>query len=635
MLLIAAVTLAVYSQTRDFGFISYDDPIYTTGNQMVQGGFTLDGIVWAFTEATAHTNYWAPLTWISFLIDHELYGMDPGGFHLTNMLLHIVNAVLLFTTFRYLTGRLWESFFLAFFFAVHPLHVESVAWISERKDMVSTLFWILTIRAYAHYVRQPNFWRYGAMFFLFLCCLMGKPMGVTLPFVLLLMDYWPLDRYARYRSGAAGLPWRHLIRLAWEKGPLFLVIAVVVPLTYYTQHAEGALPSYADISILQRLETSLVGYAVYILKTFWPLNLGILYPYPESLPLWQPLAAAALLIAITGFSLKKAGRFPYLPVGWFWYLGTLVPVAGLVVIGPHAIADRYTYIPLIGVFFMVLWGVGDLAAAAGTQWKKAAWGMACLSVLTAAALAHRQVGFWKNDLTIYTHTLRVTEKNWPIHLNLGAAYRKIGADMQALGHYREAVRLKPGQPELHISVGDVLIAMGRTAAAIANYNDALKVLPESADIHTALAVALDQHGEADQARYHFIEALAIDAESADAHHGMGVFLFNQGQVERAMAHYRSALRVDPEHAPAHTNLGIALLSKGAIAQARGHFQAAIIADPEYADPHAIIGVLHLEKGDRAAARQHFKKALAIDPSNRRAMKGLPLAEEPLKTTQKN
>ncbi len=625
-LLIVLVTVCVYAQTRKFAFISYDDPIYTTDNQMVQKGLTLDGVVWAFTDATEHTNYWAPLTWITFLIDYELYGLDSGGYHLTNLLFHVLNSVLLFSAFYRLTGRMWAPFFLSLFFAVHPLHVESVAWISERKDMVSTFFWFLTIRAYVGYVRKPGIASYSAVFLFFLASLMSKPMGVTLPFVLLLFDYWPLCRFGRGRPVQEKAFWQTCRRLLREKIPMFIVIVIIIPLTYYTQSKSGAVKSIADISVFFRIENVAVAYVSNILKTFWPVNLGMLYPYPASLPSWQPITAVTLLSAVTGLMLKLFVRYPYLPVGWLWYLGTFVPVAGFIVIGPHVTADRYTYIPLIGLFIMVIWGGSDLTAGIRLR-EKIACGIAVAAVCTFAWLAHKQVGHWENGVKIYAQTLHVTKDNWPTHLNIGAAYRKINQNGAALEHYRKAVRIKPNVPELQLSVGEVLIDMGKIAAAANHYENALEILPDSAAIHTALAVALDRSGSVERALVHFQKALAIDESFADAHHGLGVTQFQQGQVDLAIGHYRKTLRIDADHAPAHYNLGVALFSIGDSKRARESFQAAISADPEYADPQYALGVLYLKAGEKYAAFSHFKRALEISPTHKPARQGLQLATD--------
>jgi tetratricopeptide (TPR) repeat protein len=623
-LFIVVVTLSVYAQTRDFAFLNYDDPIYTTDNDVVQKGLTLSGVIWAFTEGTSHTNYWAPLTWITFLIDHELYGLDPGGYHITNVLFHVLNSLLLFIAFLHLTDNMWKSFFLAVFFALHPLHVESVAWISERKDVVSTFFWILTLIAYAHYVRKPGIANYSAVFVMFICCLMGKPMGVTLPFVLLLLDYWPLGRYGQGKPDPVNQIRRKFRRLIGEKLPLFFITAIILPLTFYSQDKAGALKTLADIPLFFRIENVIVSYASQILKTFWPVKLGILYPYPESLPLWKPVIAFLLLAAITGTALKFLLRFPYLIVGWLWFLGTFVPVAGFIVIGPHVTADRYTYIPLIGIFLMVIWGGFDLCTYLRIG-KKVVILLTISMVAVCGWLTWKQIAYWENDIKIYAHTLKVTDANWPVHLNLGTVYREKNREDLALGHYQSALRIRPDIPEVQLSVGEVLAAMGRIGEVVSHYENALKIKPESAAIHSALAVALDKSGETDRAVAHFLKALEIDNDSAEAHHGLGVTLFQQGQVDLAIEHYRKAVRIDRDFSLAHNNLGVALMTKGEIKQAHARFMEAISSNSEYADPHYALGVLYLKIGDKNSAIYHFDRALQIDPTHKPAQKGLQIA----------
>jgi tetratricopeptide (TPR) repeat protein len=380
----------------------------------------------------------------------------------------------------------------------------------------------------------------------------------------------------------------------------------------------------ADISLFFRFENVTVAYASNIFKTFWPLNLGMLYPYPESLPYWQPILAVTLLAAVTGLALKLVGRYPYLLVGWLWYLGTFVPVVGFIVIGPYVTADRYTYIPLIGLFIMIIWGGSDLATNIRIR-KKVAGGIAVAAVGTLAWFSHNQVGYWENDIKVYAHTLHVTRDNWQIHLNIGTAYRKINQNIAALEHYRKAVRIKPDMPELQLSVGEVLIDMGKIAAAVSHYENAIEILPGSAAIHTALAVALDKNGAVDRALAHFQRALAIDENFAEAHHGLGVALFQQGRVDRAIGHYRKTLRIDADYALAHYNLGAALFSIGDSKRARESFRGAISADPGYADPQYALGVLCLKEGDKYAAISHFNRALEICPTHKSAQHGLQLA----------
>jgi len=353
-LLLAAATLLVYWPVKDFDFISYDDPLYVTDNRYVQKGLSPETVKWAFTDAVKKTNYWVPLTWLSILLDHELYGMHAGGYHLTNLFLHVLNTLLVFMVLRRLTGALWPSAFAAALFGLHPLHVESVAWVTERKDVLSTFFWLLTMLSYGGYVRRPGAGRYLLTFILFVLGMMSKPMLVTLPFALLLLDYWPLGRLE-------GEAWKQrFFHLVWEKGPFFVVVMIAAVAAFVTQQAADAVKSLAAIPLGVRLANVLVAYVGYIGKMFWPVRLSFLYPHPGVLPVWQWAGALLILAGVTYGVLRYAKERPYLVVGWLWYLGTLFPVSGLVVIGPHAMADRYAYVPLMGLYVMAAWGLAEL-----------------------------------------------------------------------------------------------------------------------------------------------------------------------------------------------------------------------------------------------------------------------------------
>jgi len=625
-LLLVAVALFAYVQTYTFAFINYDDPIYTTSNQVVKNGLTWSGVVWAFTEGTFHSNYWAPLTWITFLIDSEIYGMNPGGYHVTNVIFHLLNTLLLYAAFERFTGKPGRSFVLALVFALHPLHVESVAWVSERKDMVSTLFWMLTLIAYARWVRNPSKPGYCLVLGMFVCCLMGKPMGVTLPFVLLLLDFWPLDRYGRgVQAGGPGF-WRTFGSLVREKWPFFVAVGLILPLTIYPQQAAGALKSLDEIAFAYRIENVIVTYASQILKTFWPVNLGIVYPYPPHLPLWQPVGSLGLLAAISILAIKFLHKFPYLMVGWLWYLGTFVPVAGFLVIGPHVTADRYTYIPLIGILIMIIWGVGDLDSRIRVDKKVYVFlVLAVITILT--ALTRKQVSHWKDSITIYTHTLAVTRANWPVHFNLGTAYREKGWDGLALAQYRQAQHIKPDVVETQLSIGDLLVALERSQEAIEHYLAALITLPGSAAIHTALAIVLDDNGAHAKAIHHFQKAIEIDTNFAEAHHGLGVARFRKGQVDAAITHYRKALQIDRTFHPALSNLGIAFMSKGEFEHARTWFLEAMALAPDSVEPYYGLGIMNLKNGDPETASHYFSKVLRIEPNHEQARKGIQIAAE--------
>ena len=547
-LVLAAVTFVAYIQLQSHDFLNYDDNLYITDNPRVRSGLSQESIVWAFT-ATYAAN-WHPLTWLSHMLDCELYGLNPKGHHLTNLLLHVTNALLLFLVLFRMTGAPWRSIFVAALFAIHPLHVESVAWVAERKDVLSTLFWILTIWAYAHYADRPGLNRYLLVLLLFALGLMAKPMLVTLPFVLLLIDYWPLGRLRLAQlipatsSENQGTP---VFSLILEKVPLLALTAVSILVTVLAQQKGSGLAPVDLIPIKARFLNTPVSYVGYIAKMVWPRNLAVFYPHPGSdLETWQAAGAAILLVCITLAVIWTRRRHPYLIVGWLWYLGTLVPVIGLVQVGLQAMADRYTYVPLVGLFIMVAWGVPEILKG----WRH---GLTLLAVSTSIVFlaftvcTWSQLRHWRNSITLFTQALNVTSNNYVAHLNLGLALRVKGNLDDAIYHYNEALRIKP------------------------NY----------ALAHNNLGVALKNKGQIREAMYHYIEALQINPDYAQAHNNMGVVLGMQGKLVEAAEHFYQALRLNPDYAGAHYNLGKIKAEQGKFEEAYDHFSQAIKLRPDY------------------------------------------------------
>ena len=450
-LFLAVLILAAYWRAIDSDFITLDDSAYVTGNGIVQVGLTGEGLRWAFT--TTYQANWHPLTWLSHMLDCQLYGMNPKGHHLSSILLHAANAVLLFLVLSRMTGLLWQSGFAAALFALHPLHVESVAWVAERKDVLSTFFWMLTLLAYIRYVERPGFRRYTVVLAALALGLMAKPMLVTLPFVLLLLDHWPL-----HRLGAGGgkeppqaVAWERVRAMIWEKLLLFLLGALSGAVTSLAQYRGGAAASLQELPFRIRFENALVSYVRYIQKFFWPRDLAVFYPHPgDSLPLWQAQLASLLLVLATLGALWVGRRHAYVPAGWFWYLGTLVPVIGLVQVGTQSMADRYTYVPLIGLAIVIAWGVPDLLLRRGKkadliQRRKTTFVAVAAGVLVlilTAATSH-QVGYWRNSIALFEHSLSVTRSNYTMHTNLGLALANQGRHSEAIAQYHQALALRP------------------------------------------------------------------------------------------------------------------------------------------------------------------------------------------------
>ncbi|MEW6670947.1 MAG: tetratricopeptide repeat protein [Thermodesulfobacteriota bacterium] len=498
-------TLAVYWPVRHYSFINYDDQEYVFDNPDVQAGLSITGITWAFT--TTHFANWHPLTWISHMLDVQLFGMDPGMHHQTSLLLHVFNALLLFHVFRRMTGALWHSGFLAALFALHPLHVESVAWVSERKDVLSTLFWMLTMWAYIRYVERPGFLKYLQVLLFFMLGLMAKPMLVTLPFVLLAIDYWPLKRLSGSTSA---------LRLLWEKAPLLIFSALSSLATVFAQHGMSAIKSLETYPFEIRIENAIVAYAAYMAKMIWPQNLAAFYPHPEaSLSLWLVLGAAALMSVISVLVLRTARRYPFLIVGWLWYLGTLVPVIGLVQVGFQAMADRYTYVPLIGLFLMATWG-------APLFFEK----LRCRSILLffVASLflgmfmigARHHVYNWKDDTALFGNMIQVTDRNFQGHNGMGLALAGQGLVDQAIVHYETAIRIKPDFDRALNNLGIALLNKGSVWEAVDRFEKALQVDQNNATYHNNLGVALMAAGRAEQAVSHFRQAVTLEPSYVQA-----------------------------------------------------------------------------------------------------------------------
>ncbi len=566
LILITAVLL-VYWQVGDHEFINYDDNAYITDNAQVQKGLTSKGIIWAFT--TSHTGNWHPLTWISHMLDCELYGLNPKGHHLTNVLFHTANAILRFVVLRWMTGAIWRSGLVAALFALHPLHVESVAWAAERKDVLSTFFWVLTMVAYVHYVNRPGGKRYLLVLVTFSLGLMAKPMLVTLPFVLLLLDYWPLNRFnpravpgsvedqpLGFRS--SGDDKSPILKAVMEKTPLFLMSLFSCVVTVMAQQEAGAISTLEIVPFKLRIANGLVSVVAYMGKMIWPQDLAVFYPHPVSdLQIWKPVVAGLFLLILSTVALWVAQRCRYVLVGWLWYLGTLVPVIGLVQVGEQAMADRYTYVPLIGLFIVVVWGFADLVKG----WRSRRWVVsvsAAVMVLALMAGSWLQVAHWKNSVRLFKHALDATSNNYVAHYTLGNALALQGNLTGSVSHYNKALQIHPNFAEAHNNLGNALALQGNLTGAISHYNKALQINPDHAEAHRNLAVGLDRQGRHQEAIQHYAEVLRISPHDAQSHNNLGVALAEQGRLKEAVAHFTEALRIDPNFKEAQRNLDLSL-----------------------------------------------------------------------------
>jgi Tfp pilus assembly protein PilF len=554
-LLLAGIALAVYGQATNHDFVSYDDPLYVTQNSHVQAGLTWRGVVWAFT--TGHASNWHPVTWLSHMLDIEIFGLNPGEHHLTNVVFHLANAWLLFFVLQRMTGAFWRSAAVSALFCLHPLHVESVAWVAERKDVLSTFFWLLTMASYGRFVEKRGPGRYALVIVSFALGLMAKPMVVTLPFVLLLLDYWPLGRFDSPNPAGDGLP-KKTLPLVREKIPLFLMAGVSCVVTFLVQQHGPAVQSLEQIPMGVRLTNAVVSYATYVVKTIWPCGLAVYYPHPMSeLPAWQIAGAVLLLMVVSGLFAVVRKNHPYLIVGWLWFVGTLVPAIGIVQVGGQAMADRYTYIPVVGLFIAAVWGF----AAIGENWKAArrALPVAACTVIAAFTIGTWfQVRHWKNSAALFDHALRVTKDNQLAHNQLGQALHEAGRVDEAIRHFEEALRITPQYVSAHINLGDALKDQGKLDDAAHAYGTALRFVPDHATAKNNLGVILAMQGKMTEGITLFSQVLKVDPENVRAHNNLGIVLAQQRKYEEATHHFREALRIDPNSESARKNLRLVL-----------------------------------------------------------------------------
>ncbi len=677
--LLAVITLGVYWPVIFNAFTNYDDTYYVTENAHVQRGLSWGGLVWAFGSLHGEHTYWHPLTWVSHMVDCEVFGLKAWGHHLVNLLLHTLNTVLVFLVFRRMTGAFWRCAVLAGLFALHPLQVDTVAWVAERKNLLSALFWLLTMWAYVRYAegrrkkeecRMQNVesvergreegegrkqkaegvgqraedsgeWSVvsglwpplhpSASFFyvlsllLFALGLMCKPVLVTLPFVLLLLDYWPLGRNAECgmrnaEPGAGGtvigrtLPW---MKLVWEKLPFFMLAAVSSLITVMAHRGLGMLDAASGPSLGLRMENAVVSYVRYLGSLIWPSNLAVFYPLPLCWPTWKVVVSGVLLLGVSGLVIRTARKRPYLLVGWFWFFGVLVPFIGLVQAGAQAMADRFAYMPLLGCFLLLVWGAHEVAS----RWRHGPAALSAVAVAAAVlctALTRRQIGYWKDDESLFRHALAVTENNPLAHLNLGAALNVKGRFDEAIGHFEEAIRLGPGTENAHINLAYALAQKHRLAEAVQQYEAALRLTPGDAAVHNDLGLTLARQGRAEEAITHYTEALRLKAGFAEAHYNLGLTLANQGRYAEAGAHFQEVIRLNPKQANARQKLAQALAAQEKLERATEPYREALRSNPGDARAHSNLGRVLLEAGELEEATEHCAEAARLEPKSAEA-----------------
>ena len=558
-LLLLVAVFAVYVQVRSYSFVSFDDPIYVTENPQVRTGLTWDGLVWAFT--TFRDSNWFPLTWLSHMLDYQLFGLDSGWDHLTNVCFHALSTILLFAVLRRMTAARWRSAVVALMFALHPLHVESVAWVAERKDVLSALFWMLTLSAYVGYVARPSRIRYFLTLLVFCLGLMAKPMLVTLPVVLILLDLWPLQRG---------------IRIA-EKIP-FLAASLLSSIIAYVAHQKGgAVATFEVIPLTTRVENAAVSYALYILKTLWPTRLAVFYPYPLQSLVVPATCAAIALLAFTVLVIRAFRQCPYLAVGWLWYIVTLLPVIGLIQTGSQARADRYTYIPMIGLTIALVWGLSEILK----PWLRIQVALATAAVAACFTLTWFQVQTWRDDISLYQHAIRVVPDNYLARFNLAAVLEAQGRTDDAVTLLREAVRVRPYYVPARAELGQLLAVEGHPDEAVRELQAAVELRPDDAIARFRFGSVLGSLGRVNEAEEEFAQAIRLQPDNADAHYNLGLALAQQGRVQEAAREFEATLRLRSDDADAHFNLGIALARLGRIDEAITQFSEALRVRPDF------------------------------------------------------
>ncbi len=641
-LVLALVTVVVYWPITHHSFTNFDDDGYITGNSHVKSGLTWSGLVWAF-ENTETTN-WHPLTWLSHMVDCQLYGLNPGGHHLTNLLFHIANTLLLFLLLNELTGALWRSAFVAALFAWHPLHVESVAWAAERKDVLSAFFWMLTLLAYTRYVTSDK-WQvtrtasflsrvtchvspyYCLALFFFACGLMSKPMVVTLPFVLLLLDFWPLARFSCSITLSTLNPQpstKSTARLMYEKLPFFALAAAGSVATYLVQKTGGAV---SNDTLSFRVANALWSYLRYIFKTFWPADLAVIYPFPRHWLAGLAIVAATLLVIGSGWFIFLAGRHPWLLVGWFWFLGTLVPVIGLVQIGSQSMADRYMYIPSIGLFILVGWGLNDLPGS-WPQKQKIVTLAGTAALAGCLACTWVQIKYWQDSISLFRHAMEVTTDNHVACACLAQALDAVGQEDEALILCTNAVRIEPNYPPGQFFLGMILLKQGKSEEALGHLSAAARLAPFDTTMHYNFGKVLLDFDRPKEAAACFIATLDNNPNFTEAHNGLGKAYWKQGKLDQATNQLSQAVTLEPDNPQFHYDFGTVLLANSNVDAAITQFSEALRLKPDFADAHGNLAVAFIRQGRAREAVLHFSEAVRLQPNDpeRRFNLGLALLD---------
>ena len=638
---LAVATFSVYLQVKDHEFIDYDDKAFISQNSNIKSGLSKESVIWAFT--TTLSGSWEPITWLSHILGYQLYGSSSKNHHLINVFFHITNAVLLFIVLLRMTGALWQSGFVACMFALHPMNVESVAWLMERNMLLCTLFWLLTMLVYIHYTEKPSIKRYSLVILFFTFGLMSKSMIVTLPFVLLMMDYWPLKRLKvnqkKYNDKFEMdfvIKRSEVLRLVLEKIPL-LILSLGLSITIF-KLAEGyeGTDYMAAVSFFGRLNNGMVSYLEYLAKTVWPTGLAVLYPHPlNTLATWKGILCGMALLGVTFFSIRFIKKSPYFAFGWFWYLGVLVPVIGIFVQvgGELAMADRYAYLPLIGIFIIIAWGLPELIA----RWRhreKILSISAGIIISMLMATTWIQLSYWKNSLDLFKRAISVANKKDPnfknpnhalLYNHLGLVFYNMGKPEESTSHYEMAIKIAPDLAMAHTNLGISYLSMGNTEEAISHYKTAIKFNPNHAHGHYNLGIVLFALGKIEEAISHYQTAIKLNPNYAAAHNNLGLILEGNGRTREAISNYRTAINLKPGYAAAHSNLGNTLFALGKTEEAIVHYKKAIRLNPDFAMAYTNLGNALFALGKTEEAIYHFKTAIRLKPGYTEAHHNLGVA----------
>ena len=597
-IVLTVVTFTVFWQVNQYDFVNFDDQVYITGNSHIQSGITLDGFRWAFN--TRYANLWHPLLWLSFMVDYQLIGLNAGGYHLTNLIMHILSTLLLFWLFNRMTGAIWRSAFVAAVFALHPLHVESVAWIAERKDVLSAFFWMLTLCFYVYYMEKPAIKRYLLVLFSFVLALMSKPMVITLPLVMILLDYWPLKRFESKKGNLIFCQLR-------EKIPFFILSVVLVTITLYASD----MPDIKQFSLGSRIANALVSFVIYLEKTFWPHDMAIFYPFPDQIPIWKAFFASLLIILISAAVISTMKRLPYLFVGWLWYAITIAPVIGIVQVADYAMADHYHYLPSIGIAVMLAWGIPLFFPRESTR-KKILFPATIAVLAILAVLTWRQCGYWKNSFELWNHALQVTKDNNVAHINLGVVLIDEGKIDEAIDHYNKAICIAPDYAEAYSNRGLAYKKTGQYQCAIEDFSKAIRLKPDCSPAYINRGNAYSELGQYQRAIEDYNRELRLKSDYADVTYNNRGNVYNKlCQYQMAIQDFSKAIRLKPDYAEAYSNRGVIYAKFGQYQPAIQDLNKAIQLQPDYTLAYNNRANVYLNLGNKELGCYDARKACAL------------------------